>query len=79
MTGRRREHAAVIARPVVRVLAIAIALLALGNLLVIGVMLGWLRNTTAPSALHDTIFLVSASGVLVLASVVAVLAWLWSR
>lgn len=76
MTGRRRQ---VVATPVITAVAVAIVFSAVGNLMVVGCIVAWLRQAPEGSfASAITVFTVAAAAHII-AGGSAMLAWLWSR
>lgn len=80
MTGRRRYLDPVIARPVVRAMTGAVVLIALGNLIAIGCVVGWLRAAEPGPGVRSALLLFTAAAVTQLfGGFAALLAWTWSR
>lgn len=77
--GRRRFTDAVVARPVVRVFAVALVFIALGNLISLSCIIGWLRQLPGDDASAAIIMFSAAAVAQLVGATAALLGWAWSR
>jgi hypothetical protein len=77
MTGDRRRGEYVVARPIIKAIALGVVLSALGHLLVLGAAITWLRHAEAAPAAVWTF--VVAAGIQMAAGIAAVIGYGWSR
>ncbi len=77
MKGERRRAETVVSRPVVRTLALAVALVAVGNSVAIGCMWAWANAIDLSQA--SLALIGTAAGLTMLGGVAAMVAWGFAR
>jgi hypothetical protein len=80
VTGRRRSREATTVGFLNRAVVAAVVLAAFGNLVTLGCVTAWFRLFDPASPFHSAVWLFAGAGVAhLLAGVVVLLAWAWSR
>jgi len=80
VTGVRRRHDLVVARPVVTAVTVAVVFMSFGNLLAAGCVIAWLRSLPVGDTVTGAVWMFGTVAVTQFAGgVCALIAWSWSR